>query len=59
MGLFSGQFSRRTRIRLKINGDLKVRDDLDKNSVAKAIYILIFFRSFFFQKTDTRQNESH
>ena len=33
-----------------INGHLQVRDDPDKNLVARAIYILIFFVLFSFER---------
>ena len=39
-----------------VNGDLQVRDDLDKNLVARAIYILIFFVLFSFERQ--RQNKT-
>ena len=39
MGLFAEQFSWRTKIWLEVNGNLQVRDDLDKNLVARAVYI--------------------
>ena len=39
MELFAGQFSWRTKIWLEVNGDLQVRDDLEKNLVARAAYI--------------------
>ena len=34
-----GSFSWRTKIWLEVNGDLQVRDDLEKNLVARAAYI--------------------
>ena len=30
LGLFSGQFSWRTKIWLEVNGDLQIRDDVEK-----------------------------
>ena len=38
-----------------VNGDLQVRDDLDKILAASAIYILIFFVLFSFERQ--RQNK--
>ena len=34
----------------EVNGNLQVRDDLDKKSVARAIYILISFILFSFER---------
>ena len=48
----------KVRISPEVSGDLQGRDDLDKDFLARAIYILIFF-SFFFERIDTRQSESH
>ena len=42
-----------------VNGDLQVRDDLDKNLVARAINILIFFVLFSFERQRKKQNKSH
>ena len=39
MGLCAGQFSWRTKIWLEVNGNLQVRDDLEKNLVTRAAYI--------------------
>ena len=33
---------------MDVNGDLQLHDDPDKNLVARAIYILIFFVPFLF-----------
>ena len=39
-----------------VNGDLQVRDDLDKKLVARATYILILFVLFSFERQ--RQNKT-
>ena len=57
MGLFAGHFSWRTKICLEVNGDLQVRDDLEKNLVARAAYYS--FSSFFFSKDRGKTNKSH
>ena len=59
MGLFAGQFSWRTKIWLEVNGDLQVRDDLEKKfSCQSGLYLTLFF-SFYFRKIEAKQNKSH
>ena len=48
MGLCRAVFVKDEDFWLEVNGDLQVRYDLDKNLVARAIYILIFCVLFSF-----------
>ena len=57
MGLLPG--SLREGRRFEVNGDLQVRDDLEKNYLPEWPIFNSFFFFFFFRKIEAKQNKSH